>query len=84
MRRLVTPELRIDLEGLVQQALEKDRIINIPVIAEKLRRKHEHLNIALEDFEELVLQSASMSAFPIEFDSQGGRSTEEHNELMNS
>lgn len=71
MKRLDLPELKADLAIMVQQAMARNRVVNVPVVAERLRRKHEHLNIALEDLEELVLRSASMLPFPIEFDSNG-------------
>lgn len=72
MKRLDLPELKADLAELVQQAMETNRVVNVPVVAEQLRRKHVHLNIALEDLEELVLQSASQLPYPIEFDTNGG------------
>ncbi|TWG64105.1 MULTISPECIES: hypothetical protein [unclassified Aminobacter] len=71
MKRLDMPELNADLAELVRQAMATNRVVNVPVVAEQLRRKHEHLNIALEDLEELVLQSASQLPYPIEFDTNG-------------
>lgn len=77
MRRLDTPELRMDIERLAQQAFEKDRLINVPVIAEEVRRKHEHLNIALEDLEALVLNWATVAAYPMKFDGTNGAAIED-------
>lgn len=68
MRRLDSPELRIDIERLAQQAFEKERMINVPVIAEQVRRKHEHLNIAREDIEGLVMNWATVAAYPMKFE----------------
>lgn len=62
----------------VEQAMASDRTVNIPVIAEKLRRLHEDLNIALEDIEALVLQSAQIYTFPIEFDKASSDQYEDH------
>ncbi len=68
MNRLDLCELRNDIALLVERALATDRIVNVPAIAAKLRLKHEHLNIALEDVESLVLQRAQASTLPILFD----------------
>ncbi|MFU0505747.1 hypothetical protein [Pseudaminobacter sp. NGMCC 1.201702] len=77
MKRLDLTELRSDIAILVEQAIVSDRIVNVPVIAERIRQQHEHLNIALEDIEALVLQSAQMCTFPIEFD---GTARDEYDE----
>lgn len=68
MNRLDLCELRNDIALLVERALATDRIVNVPAIAAKLRLKHEHLNIALEDVESMVLQCAQASTLPILFD----------------
>jgi hypothetical protein len=60
--------LRDDVAATVEEAVSADRIVNVPAIAEKLRRRHEHLNIALEDVEALVLDSAMVNQSPMEFD----------------
>jgi hypothetical protein len=57
-----------DVATTVREAISSDRIVNVSVIAEKLRRRHEHLNIALEDIEALVLQCAEQCQSPMEFD----------------
>jgi hypothetical protein len=68
MNGLDLSDLRNDIALLVERTLATDRIVNVSAIAAKLRRKHEHLNIALEDVESLVLQRAQALTLPILFD----------------
>lgn len=68
MQRVDIRNLQNDVTSFVERAMATDRIVNVPLIAETLRQQYEHLNIALEDIEALVLQSALTSTIPIEFD----------------
>jgi len=61
-------ELHKDVATTVHQTVSSGRMVNVSVIAEKLRHRHEHLNIALEDIEVLVLECAQRRQFPMEFD----------------
>lgn len=63
-------ELRTDVEKTVRQALSAEGIVNVPLVAEVLQRRHEHLNIALEDIEALVLDLAQFDHAPVLFDSR--------------
>lgn len=61
-------ELSADVAAAVDEAIAASRIVNVAVIADRIRRRHERLNIALEDIELLVLQCAEYRRFPVEFD----------------
>jgi len=59
----------IDLADAVRQALARDGIVNVPQLAEEIRRRNESENVALEDIEaQLLIQAQAFSA-AIEFDS---------------
>ena len=49
-----------DLTQAIDIALGRHGIINVPLLAEQVRRRNEHENIALEDVEAKVLQLAQM------------------------
>jgi hypothetical protein len=61
-------ELHKDVATTVDQTVSSGGMVNVSVIAENLRHRHEHLNIALEDIEVLVLECAQRRQFPMEFD----------------
>jgi hypothetical protein len=61
-------ELHRDVGAAVEYAIASNRIVNVAAIAEKLRRRHEHLNVALEDIELMVMQCAEHRRLPVEFD----------------
>lgn len=61
-------ELRDDIHMTVKQAAETSRIVNVSAIAEEVRCRHVHLNVALEDIEAIVLGVAKMGQLPILFD----------------
>jgi len=57
-----------DMQETVRIALARDGIVNIPLIAEEVRRRNESDNVALEDITaQLMLQAQSFSA-AMEFD----------------
>lgn len=68
MRQSELDELQNAAAAYVNEAMLADRVVNIPVLAEKLRLQYEQLNIALEDLEGLVLRAAQIRTLPIEFD----------------
>jgi hypothetical protein len=69
-------DLRNDIRMAVRQAIEKSRIVNVSEIAEEVRCRHAHLNIAREDIEAIAIDFAKISQFPILFDdAQGSRWT---------
>jgi hypothetical protein len=52
----------------VAEAVGSGKIVNVAAIAEKLRRRHLHLNVALEDIEALILDIALVNQHLMEFD----------------
>jgi hypothetical protein len=42
--------------------------VNVSLLAEEIRRRHDHLNVALEDIEAMVLDTAKLRQLPILFD----------------
>ncbi len=68
MKRLISERLMTDLSEAVREALARDGIVNVPLLAEAIRKRNESENVALEDIEsQLLLQAQSFSA-AIEFD----------------
>lgn len=68
MKPLISQRLMIDLGDAVRQALARDGIVNVPQLAEEIRRRNESENVALEDIEaQLLIQAQAFSA-AIEFD----------------
>jgi hypothetical protein len=61
-------ELHKDVATTVDESVSSGRMVNVSLIAEKLRHRHEHLNMALEDVEVMVMQCAQRRQFPMEFD----------------
>lgn len=61
-------ELHSDVGAAVEEAITSSRIVNVAAIAETLRRRHAHLNVALEDIELLVFRCADHRRLPVEFD----------------
>ena len=57
-----------DLTQAVDVALGRNGIINIPLLAEQVRRRNEHENIALEDVEARIMQLAQMRSALMEFE----------------
>jgi hypothetical protein len=57
-----------DLTQAIDVALGRDRIINVPLLAEQVRRRNERENIAREDVEAKVLQLAQMRCAIMEFE----------------
>lgn len=58
-------DLRYDVYMSVTHAVSTSRIVNVPVIAEVVRRRHVHLNVALEGVEAIAIQVAETGQFPI-------------------
>lgn len=68
MKPLISQRLMIDLADAVRQALARDEIVNVPQLAEEIRRRNKSENVALEDIEaQLLIQAQAFSA-AIEFD----------------
>lgn len=58
-----------DLSEAVQLALSTRGIVNIPRLAEEIRKRNEAENIALEDITEMVMVQAQKFSAAMEFDS---------------
>jgi|SRR5678816_2108306 hypothetical protein len=57
-----------DMAQAVDAALARYGIVNIPLVAEQVRRRNEHENIALEDIEARIMRMAQIRSAPMEFD----------------
>jgi hypothetical protein len=57
-----------DLAQAVDAAIGRNGIINVPLLAEQVRRRNEHENIALEDVEAKVMQLAQIRSAMMEFE----------------
>jgi hypothetical protein len=68
MRYEYSARLREDLNVRVLAALHTQGIVNVAVVAEEVRRCNLAENIALEDIEHLVMQTAQFYGAPMEFD----------------
>jgi hypothetical protein len=63
-----SPQLMNDLAVSVQAASATLGIINIPQLAEEIRKRNEAENIALEDIAEEVMRQAQLLSAAMEFD----------------
>ncbi|MDX8541987.1 hypothetical protein RFM23_30780 [Mesorhizobium abyssinicae] len=72
MRYHFSHTLLDDVTASVTEAFHRLRIVNVPVVAEQVRRRHLSENIALEDIEGIVLDTAQMFHIPMEFDGTSG------------
>jgi hypothetical protein len=68
--------LKDDAATFVEKAVGSGKIMNVAAIAEKLRRRHLHLNVALEDIEALILDFAMAKHSLMEFDGAADRRRE--------
>lgn len=58
MRRIFSSQLQRDLAASFRAELHRNRIINIPVLAEQIRKRNEAENVALEDISEWLMHYA--------------------------
>ncbi|MER8752318.1 hypothetical protein NKH57_24145 [Mesorhizobium sp. M1050] len=72
MRYDYSTRLRDDVTSAVLVAFEKNGIINITAVAERVRVRNLAENVALEDIEHLVLQAAQLVGVAVEFDCVAG------------
>ena len=64
-----SPQLIDDLTQTVQSALLQHGIINVPRLAEEIRKRNEMENVALEDIAAQLMVQALASSAAMEFDS---------------
>ena len=57
-----------DLAQAVDMAIGRNGIINVPLLAEQVRRRNEDENIALEDVEAKIMQLARIRSALMEFE----------------
>jgi len=63
--------LREDLNHTVVDVIRKYGIVNVPVVAERIRARHPAEGLTVLDAEHLVLGFAALYCAPIEFDRTG-------------
>ncbi|GLS33136.1 hypothetical protein SAMN04488498_105315 [Mesorhizobium albiziae] len=68
MRRILSNQLQDDLVASFRTELQKNRIINIPVLAEQIRIRNEAENVALEDISEWLMHYAKSVSAPMVFE----------------
>jgi hypothetical protein len=68
MKRVISQKLMTDLAAAVHDALARDGLINVPVLAEEIRRRNESENVALEDIENQLLNEAQAFSAVMAFD----------------
>lgn len=68
MQRRLTPILEIDILQTAQTAFLRFGVVNVPVLAEEVRRRNEQENVALEDIEYEMLRRAQTLSAAVEFD----------------
>ena len=57
-----------DMRQAVDEALGRHGIVNVPLVAEQVRRRNEHENVALEDVEAKIMQLAQIRSAMMEFE----------------
>ena len=55
MRRIFSSVMREDLTRSFHEELQKNCILNIPILAEEIRKRNEIENVALEDISEWLM-----------------------------
>ncbi len=68
MQRRLTPALESDILQTAQTAMSRFGVVNVPQLAEQVRRRNEQENVALEDIEYEMLRRAQTLNAAIEFD----------------
>ena len=66
--RTFSADVLNDMAQAVDAALGRYGIVNVPLVAEQVRRRNEQENIALEDIEARIMQMAQMRWAPMEFE----------------
>jgi hypothetical protein len=66
--RIFSVDFLNDLTRTIDTALGRHGIVNVPALAEQVRRRNEHENIALEDVEAKILQLAQRRSAIMEFE----------------
>ena len=66
--RTLSPGFLKDLTQAIDDALSQHGIVNVPLLAEQVRRRNERENVALEDVEAKVMQLAQMRSALMEFE----------------
>jgi RNA-binding protein YhbY len=69
MRVVFSSRLIDDVANSVRAALTTHGIVNVPVLAEEIRRRNEAENIALEDITAQIVAHAQMLSAAMEFES---------------
>ena len=68
MKISISQQMIDDLAHSVSMALATRGIVNVPQLAEEIRRRYEPENVALEDIAELVMAQAQKFSAAMEFD----------------
>lgn len=66
--RMFSAEFLQDLTQAVDAALSRNGIVNVPLLAEQVRRRNERENVALEDVEAKIMQLAQIRSALMEFE----------------
>ncbi|MBZ9797747.1 hypothetical protein [Mesorhizobium sp. ES1-4] len=74
MRYEYSTKLREDVYSTVRATFKTAGIVNVTMVAERIRVRNLVENVALEDIEHLVLQAAQLLGAAIEFDALGNGS----------
>jgi hypothetical protein len=68
IRRFFSTNFLSDLTQAIDSALARYGIVNIPVLAEQVRKRNERENIALEDIEAKIMELAQRRCAMMEFE----------------
>ena len=68
MKPRLSPRMKTDLADALHKALARDGIVNVPQLAEEIRKRNESENVALEDIESQLLIQAQAFSAAMEFD----------------
>ena len=60
-----------DVRQTIQVALAKGHVVNLPLLAEQIRKRNEKENVALEDILRQLMIEAQAFCAPMEFDGSG-------------
>jgi hypothetical protein len=71
MKVHLTSAIRDDLAATLDRAMAQNGTVNIPVLAEEIRRRNELANVALEDIAEELMRRALIRNAVMEFNGAG-------------
>jgi hypothetical protein len=78
MKIELSGNIQQDVDRVVRTSLSQSLVLNVLTAAEQIRRRHEELNVALEDIAQMVARTAVQCGCAVEFGDRRASLAEEH------